>query len=215
MTTANPIFNPNANKPSIVKAETTIVSHLMSAVGKISLPVNGAIMTTAQLMALFQGHLDAITKVDSLRAQLTAAIQSEEKLRASAKGATICLRNYVAAAYGEASTQYGSLGFSPRKPAQKTAAEKAQAVTKLLATREARHTMGKVQKSKITGVVPGAPASPISAPATVVTAPSPAPVATAVTVASAPAAPTTPSTSATVPSNGASAAPSTVVAPGH
>jgi hypothetical protein len=198
----NPIMIPNANKPSLVTAETTIVGHLASVLGKISLPINGETMTTAQLVALYQSHLDAISKIDSLRAQLTAAIKAEVEVRATAKGATICLRNYVAALYGDASTQYSSLGFAARKEPQKTAESKALAVKKLLATRAARHTMGKVQKAKITGNVPEAPAAPVSAPVTVTSVPSSAPAVTAAPAAS-------------MPSTAASAVPSNGVASGH
>jgi hypothetical protein len=219
----NPILGPRPNTPSLVTAETTIVNHLPSVLGKVQLPVNGEIMTTAQLVAVFQGHLDSITKVTALRAQLKAAIQSEDTLRASAKSATICLRNYVAAAYGDASTQYASLGFTMRKLAQKSAEKKALAVEKLRATREARHTMGKVQKSKITGQLPGTQASlPAGSPAAVASAPSnavpvvtvPAATATA-TAAPIAAAPVTPIAPPSTPTNGVNAAPSNGVASGH
>jgi hypothetical protein len=83
----------------------------------------------------------------------------------------------VAAAFGENSQQYASLGFAPRKPAQQTVESKAQAHLKMLATRKARQTLGKVQKAKIHGVVPApapVPMSVGSAPTADSPSPSPA-----------------------------------------
>jgi hypothetical protein len=85
----------------------------------------------------------------------------------------------VAAAFGENSQQYASLGFAPRKPAQQTVESKAQAHLKMLATRKARQTLGKVQKAKIHGVVPAPAPAPVpmsvgSAPTADSPSPSPA-----------------------------------------
>jgi hypothetical protein len=52
-------------------------------------------------------------------------------------------------------------------------ATKAKAVEQALATREARHTMGKKQKQSIKGVVPST-AAPVATPAQVTQAPQPA-----------------------------------------
>jgi hypothetical protein len=154
----HPIMNTSARIAVVANAETTIVSNLPTVLGDASIPISGKIMTAAQTVAVIQGHLDATAHVANLRAQLKAAIQAEHALRATIKAAAICVRGYVAAAHGEQSEQYASLGFEPRKPAQKSAKTKAQAVDKLLATRAARHTMGTQQRAKIFGELPAAPA---------------------------------------------------------
>jgi hypothetical protein len=47
-----------------------------------------------------------------------------------------------------------TFGFKPAQPVQKTVKVKAAAVDKSLATRKARNTMSKKQKSKIKGAPP-------------------------------------------------------------
>jgi hypothetical protein len=128
-------------------------------------------MTASQTVALVQSHLDATARVANLRAQLKAAIQTEDALRVTVKSAVICIRSGVAAAFGEQSTQYASLGFEPRKPAEKSAKTKAEAVEKALATRAARHTMGKRQRAKIIGQLPVEPTQSAGAPAAAAAAP--------------------------------------------
>jgi hypothetical protein len=155
----NPIITSSSSAAVVANSETTLVNNLAAVLGKVSIPISGKVMTASQIVALIQSHLDATAHVASLRAQLKSAIQSEDTLHATVKAAVICIRSYVAAAYGEQSTQYASLGFEARKPAQKSAKTKAQAVDKLLATRAARHTMGKKQRGEIFGEVPDSPAA--------------------------------------------------------
>jgi hypothetical protein len=167
--TRNPLLVPNSSTAALTKAETTLVAELPAVLGKTSIPVGGKSMTPQQIVAIFQRHLDAMAALTKQRAQTTAAVQTERAERATAQAAVPYIRNYVAAAFGENSQQYASLGFAPRKPAQQTVESKAQAHLKMLATRKARQTLGKVQKAKIHGVVP-APA-PAPAPVPVGSAP--------------------------------------------
>jgi hypothetical protein len=153
----------NTSKANLVTAETTLVSQLGNVLPKGTMPISGKMMTSAQVTTLVRGHLDAIGEIDDLKARLRAAIQAERSQRAVVKAAVICVRNYAAGAFGEASAQYAALGFAPRKPAQKTAEAKALAVDKLRATRAARHTMGKRQRELIRGTLL-APASAVPAP---------------------------------------------------
>jgi hypothetical protein len=165
----NPILIPTSKTSDIVKAETTIVAHLPSILGKTSIPINGVVMTAAQIVAQIQSHLDSVTALDTLRAQATAALATERARQNTVKATVLCVRSYVTSMFGEQSAQYASLGFTPRKPAQKSAKSKATAVDKTLATRAARHTMGKNQKAEIHGVVAApessdgaaAPAAPV------------------------------------------------------
>ena len=116
----NPILVQNANRPSLVKAEGTLVDGLAAVLGKASLPVNGTSMTPAQIVTLVQGHLDAIAMLDNLHGQLQLAVKAERAQRATVKAAVLGVRNYVACAFGEDSPQFAALGFSARKRAQKS-----------------------------------------------------------------------------------------------
>jgi hypothetical protein len=161
----HPVLSTSASIAAVASAETTIVSNLPAVLGNAGIPISGTIMNAKQTVALVQSHLDATAHVADLRAELKAAIHAADALRATIKAAVICIRGYVAALYGEHSTQYASLGFEPRKPPHKSAKTTAEAVDKSLATRAARHTMGKRQRAKIVVELPAAPAQ-AAAPAT-------------------------------------------------
>ena len=135
--TRNPLLVPNSSTAALTKAETTLVAELPAVLGKTSIPVGGKSMTPQQIVAIFQRHLDAMAALTKQRAQTTAAVQTERADRATAQAAVPYIRNYVAAAFGESSAQYASLGFAPRKPAQKTVESKAQAHRQ-----DARHAQG-------------------------------------------------------------------------
>jgi hypothetical protein len=63
------------------------------------------------------------------------------------------LRNLVANTYGSSSEAYDDFGFTAPRKGKPSAKTKAAAVDQVLATREARHTMGKKQRLAIRGVV--------------------------------------------------------------
>jgi hypothetical protein len=79
------------------------------------------------------------------------------------------LKQWAFAKFGASSQAAKDMGFAPRKVAKRTVETKQHAVQQSIATREARHTMGKKQRSRIKGVVvaPIAPAEPavVEAPA--------------------------------------------------
>jgi hypothetical protein len=84
-------------------------------------------------------------------------------------------------AYGSGSTVLADFGFTAAARKPLTPEQKVARAAKAKATREARHTMGPVQKKKVTGATAAAAAAPVPAastgPAQVANAPaaSPAP----------------------------------------
>ena len=99
------------------------------------------------------------------------------------------LKAWVVSQFGADSQEAKEFGFLPAKSTPKSAATKAQAVAKSLATRQARHTMGRKQKKGIKGTVV-APAAP-AVPATTVTVAPPAAITPASTNGSLDGAPST------------------------
>jgi hypothetical protein len=77
------------------------------------------------------------------------------------------VKAWVVNEFGEGSQQAIDFGFPPPRKATRTVESKVTAVARSKATREARHTMGKKQKSLIKGVVvtSTAPADPVNTPA--------------------------------------------------
>jgi hypothetical protein len=152
MPSRHPLLNLKSKTSDIVKAEATIVAHLPSVLGSVKVPINGVMMTAAQIVEQIQDHRDTITTLDSLRAEAKAALAIVRARQEAVKATVRCVRSYVTIAFGEHTAQFASLGFSPHKPAEQSAESKAMAVTKALATRAARHTKGKRQKAAIHGI---------------------------------------------------------------
>ncbi len=155
----------NRNRSSLVHTETTIIDEVDDAVPGAVIPVNGKLVPIAQGKALLQNHVAAMKLVDDLTGQRHNAVQAADALLDEAAEFVSGLRNYVAANFGVASDKYVTLGFTPPKKAVKTPAVLVAAAEKGKQTREARHTMGKVQKKAVHGAAPAATTTAEPAPA--------------------------------------------------
>jgi len=210
--------------------------------GKAQINVGGKKQKASQVVAIYQSCLDSRAALATKRAEVKAAMATRTSAEQARRSADRAVKAWVVNEFGEGSQQAIDFGFPPPKKATRTVESKVNAVALAKATRAARHTMGKKQKSLIKGtmVAPTAPAVPANMPAGASPASQPAMPATAVaapqpqmqvvTSASAPAAPAsaiqpvTPATPVAAPQpqlqmvNGASApaAPATANgAPGH
>ena len=145
-----------------------------------SLTIGGDEYTPKALLAVLNAEDEASLAVDSTRAQLTAQVATHRSAKVTAGELRSALKVYILGTYGKKAVQMlGDFGMSvPKGPGERTVDEKSMAVAKTLATRAARHTMGKKQKLRVTGVVP-------STATTAETSSSGAPAATPVQVASA------------------------------
>jgi hypothetical protein len=154
-----------------------------------SLTVGGDEYTPKSLMAVLTAENDASSAVDSTRAQLEDQVVTHRTAKVKAAALRSALKVYILGTYGKKAVQMlGDFGMSaPKGTGKRTVDEKVKAVAQNLATRAARHTMGKKQKEAIVGVVPstatsaGTPSSsaPAATPVLVAQAPQPAPVAQA------------------------------------
>jgi len=86
---------------------------------------------------------------------------------ARTRTATAGLRQAMMVAFGAQLDTLADFGLAPRKARVQTPDQKIAATAKAKATREARHTLGKVQRSKITGAHPAgaSAAAPVDAAA--------------------------------------------------
>jgi len=126
--------------------------------------LNGTSVSAKDINAVLQSTMSAEDVCDVLRMQLAEAVKAAKAAESSAKVLKAALKQYVLSHFGESNPAIIDFGYSPRKVAQKTVAEKYLTVEKQLATRAARHTMGSQQKSAIHGQV-DTPAPQASAPA--------------------------------------------------
>jgi hypothetical protein len=137
---------------------------------------------------LIQSRIDATGQADTTKATWHSTVAANEALSTKLMPVLRALRQYVINVYGATSPVLADFGFAPPKSATRTPEEKAASAAKAKATREARHTMGKVKKKTVKGNVTGivvtpttsvpnivAPvptgAPPLAVPANAVTAP--------------------------------------------
>jgi hypothetical protein len=108
--------------------------------------------TTEQLVAVFQSQIDATAAVAAANAEMQAAIGRERAIDLHLRDLTRLLKHSMTAAFGLSAKAFADFGWDlPKKPGPKTVKAKVEGAKKALATRKARHTMGKRQRLKIRG----------------------------------------------------------------
>jgi hypothetical protein len=171
MTTTNRANQQDRNRKMIAATQ----KYLMKLTAIV---VAGVTYTPDQIVARLQQEIttaDAATKARATFLTAAAAVQAE---RVAMKPFLSGFRAFLENMFTDPST-ITEFGFSPRKTKQSDTVTKAMAADKRLATRKARHTMGKNQKKDVKGttapIVASAPstASPpaVSSPATSAPAP--------------------------------------------
>jgi hypothetical protein len=139
-----------------------------------SLVIGGTSLTTAAIIGILQARLATANAAQSTRATWQTAVKADKDERAKTKSFTSGLRQALHVAFDGSIDALADFGLVPRKPHVISPEKKAAATAKALATRAARHTMGKKQKAAIKGTVPAtAPATPPAAPAPVAAPPTP------------------------------------------
>jgi hypothetical protein len=153
----------STNKSSIANGTSQRVTALKKYVTpKTEIAINGEHYKLADLIAVFQSSLDAQAEVTTKRAELKAALNVRDDAETAAHALDRGLKAWVANQYGDSSQEAHEFGYPPPRTAEKSVKTKMRAVEQALATRKARHTMGKKEKSKIKGtmVAPTEPAAP-------------------------------------------------------
>jgi hypothetical protein len=115
--------------------------------------LGGVTYARKDLILLFQSVLDASAKSVSTRAAWTVAVRNERTLRARVRAVRNALRIQVESRFGPTEGALRVLGFKVTARQKPTVEVVRAAVAKRLATRAARHTLGKKQKKKIKGKV--------------------------------------------------------------
>ena len=200
---------PKSNRPDETAADQKLIDGLTKHASTItSMVIAGVTMTSAAIIAEVQARVSASLNTQTTKATWQAAIVAEQAERAKTKTFAAGLRQAILVAFAGQVDALADFGLTPRKVPVATPAEKTARAAKAKATRAARHTMGKVQKSQITGTNPnGTPEPALIAPAPAVapatpTAPAPAPAPAPVMVFTIP-----------VPAAAPAPAPSPVTAP--
>jgi hypothetical protein len=123
--------------------------------------------TADQIVARLQQEIATADAATQARATFLTAAAAVQAQRVAMKPFLSGFRAFLENMFTDPST-ITEFGFSPRKTKQSDTVTKPMAADKRLATRKARHTMGKNQKKDVKGtiapVVPSAP-STVSPPA--------------------------------------------------
>ncbi len=187
MTTLSTI-NIATQKTTIEAEYKTLINGINTELAGVdSFVINGITYSRADLLAQLQSRITASEATKTARTALHNAVNSEQDLQQQMLLVRAGMRAYLVSRFGKGSGKLQLFGFAQTKTTQKTAQSKAAAVAKAKATRTARGTLGKKQKSGIKGVVP-VQATPASSGPTAPSPPDPAtkPVAPAAVTPGAP-----------------------------
>jgi hypothetical protein len=162
--------------------------------------VPGGTLTRDQVIAQLNTFIVAAEATKTARQQWLAAVEGEHDTLQEVAPLRESIRSILQGRFGKEATALTAFGFSPAKQGKKTAKTKAAAAVKTAATRQARHTMGSVQKKDVKGDVVAIAVTPL-----VTSTPQPAPG------ASTPASPT----ASPSPASPAATGPAQPAASGH
>lgn len=121
-----------------------------------SVAIGGVSLTTADVVANLQTLIDSADTATSTRAAWRAAVQADRERIAKAKGFVSGLKQATRVAFAGSIDALADFGLVQRKMHVPTPEQTMAATAKALATRAARHTMGKRQREAIKGTVPAA-----------------------------------------------------------
>jgi hypothetical protein len=156
------------NKPTRKDRLRTLIAGVQKHFPSGSLVLAGQSIPTAQLVLRIQQDIDTTDAATQAHAAWIEKVQVERNSHQALAPFLRALRATAFAQFGEAkdaASILGDFGLSPRKVGKRPVATKASAADKSRATRKARHTMGKVQKKKVTGGAE-APAPAATSPTT-------------------------------------------------
>jgi hypothetical protein len=160
--------------------------------------IGGTTYTTASLIQVFQGLVNAMTARDGAQAGAKDALAAERATQKQMGPILLAFKRLVLVAFANATSTLADFGITPPKArTPMTTEQRAARAAKAKATRAARGTTSKKKKLAVKGNVTGVSVTPITAP----------------TAATPPAAPVGPVTPASPPAQPASTAPSASAAP--
>jgi len=168
MATTLSTINISTQKTTVEAEFKTLIAGINSQLpNETSFVINGTTWARADLIAQLQSRIDAAEATKSARTALHTVVSAEQASQLKIAPLRAGIKTYLQGRLGKSSAEMQLFGFAPYKTAQKTAQTKADAVVKAKATRKARGTGGKKQKSQIHGTVPATtPAAPSSATTT-------------------------------------------------
>ncbi len=121
-----------------------------------SIAVGTQSFTPTDLVTVLQERIASSQAVQTANAAWSAAVKADRDKRTQTAPVVGALKRVVQGMFPGSPDTLAVFGLQPLKVGTKTVATKAAAVEKTLATRAARHTMGRKQKEGIKGTPPSA-----------------------------------------------------------
>jgi hypothetical protein len=147
----NALTISGSNRTELLKALNALIINLPAVFATTSIPINGVMMTIAQLLVLLKAAVAAIESAEQTKSVAHNAATAAETAIAAVRAVVPDLQDFARLTLGANSNQFALLGFSAPKKPVKTIAAKAEGIARGAATREARGTKGKNQKKGIHG----------------------------------------------------------------
>jgi hypothetical protein len=152
-----------SNKQSFVSIVQRVITVLQTpAFIDQTFMLGGKPYKAKDLVTALQAAVDAIDAGTAAQINWKDAVGKQKTAKTQATELVAEIKDYIAVAYGKASTTYATFGFGPQHT-QPTPATKVAAAAKNRATRKARGTLGKREKQNIKGEVASSTAPAVSA----------------------------------------------------
>jgi len=175
------------NRPTIQARDAQVIAGINKHLHNMpSILLLGVSYTPASLVSFVQAQIDSANAATAAKVALQEAAKANQATNEKVNPVIRELRSFVINTLGPDGNVLTDFGFTLPKPRKvPLTADQAAAAKKREATREARHTMGSVQKKKVKGTVevpvaqvapatsPAVPAAAAPAPANGAPAPSP------------------------------------------
>jgi hypothetical protein len=128
--------------------------------------INGVAFSSKDLIGVLQARIAASESAATARATWQSLVVADAAEHATTRTIVSGLRQAMMVAFAVQVDTLADFGLTPRKVRVLTPDQKIAAVARAKATRQARHTMGKRQKARITGANPtgASPGAPVAAP---------------------------------------------------
>jgi len=160
------ITTKKKSKAAILARLQALVTGLQKELPNGSFTLMSTVFTTAALLPILQGLIAALTAVNTAQKSAEAALVDLAAEDAKAGPIIRALERTLTTMFTNSPDTLALFDLEPPKArAPLSAAQRAAAVAKAKATREARGTKGAKQKALVTGNVTGVTITPITAPA--------------------------------------------------
>lgn len=145
---------PKPNRNSEAAAEQKLIDGLNKHAQAIqSIMIAGVSMTTKDVIAHLQARIDTADAVETARATWQNTVKTDKADRAKAKTFVSAVRQAILVAFAGSIDTLADFGLTPRKQVVRTPEQKSASAAKALATRAARHTLGKKQMTAVRTMV--------------------------------------------------------------